>query len=88
MVTSAQGIAGKVALFAGVVRAHLHIFLVNDADEPIPNLKCEVVFQDGQTIRVESDAEGVLKFPRKAEGEFDLKLLEEGEPTTESKSPM
>lgn len=81
----AEGMVENAALFTGVVRAQIiNIILVNDADEPIPNLKCKVEFQDGQTIQVESDDEGVLRFPRKAKGE--IKLLEE-EPTTESKSP-
>lgn len=86
MSSSAQGIVGKAAMFKGVVRANpIEIGLVNEAGEPIANAKCTITFKkNGQTIEVESDDEGILKFPRKAKGE--IKLLKE-EPTTESKSP-
>lgn len=77
MDTSAYGIVEKAYMFRGVVRAPINIILMDDADEPIPNAKCKVTFQDGQTMLVESDGEGVLKFSRKAPGEFEIELLEE-----------
>lgn len=58
-------------------RTPINIVLVDKNDAPLPNLKCKVVFQDGQTIEGESDANGVLKLPRKADGEFEIQLLEE-----------
>ena len=58
-------------------RAPLNIVLVDDADAPLPNLKCKVVYQDGQAVEGESDANGVLKVPRKADGKIEIQLLEE-----------
>jgi len=86
MSKSAEGIVENAATFTGVVRAQfITILLVNKSNEPIPNFKCKVEFQDGQTIEGKSNSEGILKVPKKAGGE--IKLLEEEEPPTKSKSP-
>lgn len=84
MSESAEGIVEKAATFTGTVRGPTHIILIDDTDKTIPNAKCKVTFQDGQTITVESDGDGVLKFIRKTRGEFDIELLEEEEDSTES----
>lgn len=82
---TAQGIVENAATFTGMVRTRLiHIILMNDNDEVIPSAKCKITFQDGQTMSVESDDEGVIKFLRKAQGEFEIELLEEEEANTES----
>lgn len=83
MATSADGIVEDAVTFRGVVRGFIQIILFDGNDEPIPDAKCKITFKDGQTITVESDGEGVLKFPRKARGEFEIELLEE-EASTES----
>jgi uncharacterized GH25 family protein len=78
MSSSAQGIVGKAALFKGVVRTNpIEIVLVNEADEPVANAKCKISFANAQTIEVNSDGKGVIKFYRKASGKFEIKLLEE-----------
>ena len=85
MSNSAEGIVEKAATFTGVVRTQfITILLVNKANEPIPNLKYKVEFQNGQTTQVKSNSDGILKFPKKAKGE--IKLSEEEEPPTESQS--
>jgi hypothetical protein len=87
MAKSVQGIVDKGAVFKSVVRKldFVQVFLMNHADERMPNTKCRVTFQDGQTITAESDGEGVLRFPRKAPGELKIELLEEEEASTESR---
>jgi len=79
MATSAQGIAGNAIRYRGVVRRgnFIHIILLDDADEPLPNVRCKIKFQNGQSISVESDNRGVLAFLRKAPGEFEIEMLEE-----------
>ena len=57
-------------------RTPINIVLMDEFDAPLPNLRCRVVFQDGQAVEGESDANGVLKLPRKADGEFEIQLLE------------
>ncbi len=84
MAKSAEGIVEKAATFTGIIRVeYITILLVNKANEPIPNFKCKVEFQNGQTIQVKSDSDGILKFPKKAGGEIKLSEEEE-EPPTES----
>jgi len=73
-----QGIAGGATLYQVVGRKSdcIYIILMDDVDEPIRNTKCNVKFQNGQTIQVSSDNEGVLEFPREAEGEVEIEILE------------
>ena len=85
MSTLAEGIVENADTFTGVVRSRLmRIILMDYDDEPISNTKFKVMFQDGQTISVTSDEKGVIKFIRKAEGEFEIELLEEDEASAES----
>jgi len=73
-----QGTVGDATLHRIVGRKSdcIYIILMDDIDEPIPNTKCNVKFQNGQTIEVSSDNEGVLEFPREAEGEVEVEILE------------
>jgi hypothetical protein len=73
-----QGNVGDATLHRIVGRKSdcIYIILMDDVDEPIPNTKCNVKFQNGQTIQVSSDNEGVLDFPREAEGEVEVEILE------------
>jgi hypothetical protein len=73
-----QGNVGDATLHSIVGRKSdcIYIILMDDVDEPIPNTKCNVKFQNGQTIQVSSDNEGVLDFPREAEGEVEVEILE------------
>jgi len=85
MSTSMEGIVEKAGTFTGVVRAlDFRIVLVNDADEPISNAKCKVMFQNGQEILVESSNKGILKFHRRAQGKLKVKLLESEETRKEN----
>jgi hypothetical protein len=77
MSKSAEGIAQKAVMFRGVVRGFIHIIMMNDGGEPIPNTKCNITFQDGQTLVAKTDGEGVLKFPSKAPGKVEIELLED-----------
>jgi hypothetical protein len=78
MASTAKGIVEKAKTFTGIVRSRaIRILLFDADDEPIPNAKCKVTFQDGQTMDVESDSEGVIEFIRKASGDFEIELLEE-----------
>ena len=72
------GIVGDATLHRIVGRKSdcIYIILMDDVDEPIPNTKCNVKFQNGQTIQVSSDNEGVLEFPREAEGDVEIEILE------------
>ena len=82
---SAEGIVEMAKTFTGVVRSRaIRILLLNYNDEPIPNAKCKVTFQDGQTMKVESNNEGFIIFLKKAEGEVEIELLEEEGKGTES----
>jgi hypothetical protein len=84
MDTSAEGIVEKASTLTGVVRAQdFEINMVNEVDESVSNAKCKITFQNGQTLDVESDSQGVLKFVKKTSGEFQVKLLEDE--TSESK---
>lgn len=75
---TAEGVVENATVFTGTVRTRaIRITLLNFDDEPIPNTKCKVTFQDGQTMLVESDNEGVIKFLRKAQGKFEIEMLEE-----------
>jgi hypothetical protein len=86
MSKSAEGIVEKAFTYRGLVRAKefVQVILMSCSDEPIPNAKCKVTFEDGQTIEVESNDKGILRFEKKAEGEVEIEILEEEENTTES----
>lgn len=84
MATSAEGIVEEAATFRGIAREFVQVVLMDYSDEPLPNTKCTVTFQNGKSILVESDDEGIIKFPKKAEGEVEIELLEEEEEVTES----
>jgi hypothetical protein len=73
-----QGIVGDATLHHVVGRKSdcIYIILMDEVDGPLPNTKCNVKFQNGQTIQVSSDDEGVLEFPREAEGEVEIEFLE------------
>jgi uncharacterized GH25 family protein len=82
---AAEGIVENAAMFTGVVRTRtIQITLRNYDDELIPNTKCKLTFQDGQTTVVKSDDKGVIKFLTKTQGEFKIELLEEEESSKES----
>jgi hypothetical protein len=76
MTKSAEGVVEKAATFTGVVREFISILLLDEADKSIAKAKFQVKFQNGITIDVESDAQGVLKVERKGSGEFTIQLLE------------
>ena len=86
MTKSAEGIVEKAFTYKGLVRAKefVQVILMSCSDEPIPNAKCKVTFQDGQTIDVESNDKGILNFQKKAEGEVEIEILEEEENSIES----
>ena len=75
MVNSAQGIAGKAAVFKGIVQKTFEIFVINGTDEPMPNVKFKVTFEDGQTGNFQSDGNGVFRIPMKT-GSPNIELLE------------
>ncbi len=64
----------KVNDFKG---SNFQVVILDYADEPMPNVKCNVTFQNGQTIKIETDDKGVLKFPLKAKGDVEIELIEE-----------
>ena len=79
MPKSAEGIVEKAATFTSIVRKFVKISLVDKYDKPIANSKFKVTFQNGKCLLVESDNEGVIKFPKIAKGELDIELLEDEE---------
>ena len=69
--------------YTGIVRSRaVRILLLDYNDEPVPNAKCKITFQDGQTMEVESDSEGVVEFSKKAEGEVEIELVERKDNST------
>jgi hypothetical protein len=85
MCDSAEGIVEMAKTFTGIVRSRaIRVFLFNYNDEALPNVKCRVTFQDGQTTDVESNSEGIIEFIRKSQGEFEIEFLEEEAAVEES----
>jgi len=88
MDTLAQGNVTPGHIFRGAVdKRDFYIKLVTDNDEPIQNAKFKIIFQNSQTIRINSDSEGVLNFLRKAPGTFKIKLLKEEKVSKGTKTP-
>lgn len=60
-----------------LVASPIQVLLIDDADEPIANRECRIVFRDNQEITRETNAEGILKFIKRTDGAFKLILQEE-----------
>jgi hypothetical protein len=79
MAKSAEGIVSHVNKFTGVVRIRevLRFLLLDESDEVLPNVNCKVKFKDGKISEIKSDSNGILEFPRRAQGEIEIEVLEE-----------
>ena len=80
---SAEGVVERAKTYTGLVRSRaVRILLLDYEDEPISNAQCKVTFEDGQTLEVESDSEGIIEFSKKAEGEVEIELVERKDNST------
>ena len=61
----------------------IQIQFINDADEPIRDTEFKIVFQDNQEIIDRTNAEGLIRFRKWAEGEINVILQEEDETNNE-----
>jgi hypothetical protein len=71
----AEGIVEEAATFRGVCVPEFKIFFINNVNEPIPNLKCKIRFEDGREITGESDGSGKIIF-LKHKKEITLSLVD------------
>ncbi len=60
-----------------LVASPIEVRFIDDEGEPIANRDCTIVFSDNQEITRTTNAEGILRFTMRTEGELTLRLHEE-----------
>ena len=82
--SAAEGIVEKAVTFTGIVRRFIQISLIDKRNNPINYRKVNVTFENGQHLLVESDNDGVIKFPVIAKGKVEITLSKEEEKAKEN----